>query len=70
MSFDATKYKDDYAKENYDRVSFKIPKGKKIILQKVAQERNITDNKGLISVSRMIIEAVEQVYHIDLSKPD
>lgn len=70
MSFDQTKYIDEYVKENYDRVTFKIPKGKKSILKKIAQERNITDNKGLISVSRMIIEAVEQVYHVDLSKPD
>lgn len=70
MAFDSTKYKDDYARENYDRVTFKIPKGKKALLQKVAQERNITDNKGLISVSRLIIEAIEQTYCIDLSRPD
>lgn len=70
MAFDQTKYIDEYVKENYDRVVFKIPKGKKELLKHKAQELNITDDKGKLSVSRLIIEAVEQTYNLDLSRPD
>ena len=70
MAFDQTKYIDDYVKENYDRVVIKIPKGKKSLLKQIATEKNITDFKGQVSVTRMIIEAIEGTYHIDLSKPE
>ena len=70
MAFDQTKYVTDYIKENYDRVEVKVPKGKRAVLKKMAQELNFVDDKGKVSVSRMIIEAIEQVHHVDLSKPD
>lgn len=70
MAFDQTKYTTDYIRNNYDQVMVKIPKGKKELLRKIAQEKNITDDKGKLSVNRMIIEAIEQVHQIDLSKPD
>lgn len=70
MSYDHNKYTANYAKENYDRISINIPKGKKEVLKQVAQDNNITDHKGQISVARMIINAVEEKYGIDLSRPN
>lgn len=52
---------DAYKKENYDRMIFQIPKGKKIELQLKAAELGL-------SVNAMIAQAVEQQYGIDLSR--
>lgn len=70
MPYDHSKYTAAYTKENYDQVMIKVPKGKKALLKQVATERHITDNKGQVSVTRMVIEAIEEKYGIDLSKPD
>lgn len=70
MAFDQTKYVTDFIKENYDRVEIKVPKGKRVILKKLAEDLHFVDDKGKISVSRMIIECLEEKYHIDLSRPD
>lgn len=70
MAFDQQQYITEYVRENYDQVMVKIPKGKKQLLKQKAQELNITDDKGKTSVNRMIIEAIEQVYGLDLSKPE
>lgn len=70
MAFDQTEYVTNYIRDNYDQVMVKIPKGKKAILKRVATQRNITDAKGRVSVNRMIIEAIETQYGIDLSKPE
>ena len=69
MAFDENKYKARYAKENYDQISIKVPKGKKETLRQLAMDLDIRDNKGLISVTRLIINALEQTYNIDLSNP-
>ena len=68
MAFDQTKYITGFIKENYDRVEVKIPKGKKELLKKIAQENNFVDDKGRVSVSRLIIEAIEEKYGVDLGK--
>ena len=68
MAFDQNKYIDEYVKNNYDRVVIKIPKGKRDILKQIATERNITDDKGKVSVTRMIVEAIEEKYGVDLGK--
>lgn len=73
MAFDQNKYNDDYTRENYDRLSLKIPKGKKEILRELAKEHNIVDDKGKVSITRLLMESVEQVYGVDLTrseKPD
>ena len=70
MAFDQSKYITQFMSENYDEVKFRVPKGKRVLLKQIAQERNILDIKGKVSVNRMIIEALEQVYSIDLSKPE
>lgn len=70
MAFNQNKYINNYVKENYDRIEVRVPKGKRMILKKLATDHNITDDKGKISVGRMFIEAVEEKYRIDLSKPE
>ena len=61
MAFDQNQYINDWKRQNYDEVRVLIPKGKKETIKKMAKE------KGL-SVSRFIVEALENYYHIDLSK--
>lgn len=70
MAFDQSKYVEDYIRENYDRLNIKVPKGKKQVLKQLAEKYNITDNKGKISVTRLMIEAVEEKYKVDLSRPE
>lgn len=55
-----TKYIDDYQKENYDRITFKVPKGKKQELQGLAEDENV-------SLTQLIVSSVEDKYLIDLS---
>lgn len=62
MAFDQKKYIDEFNKENYDRISIRVPKGKKDELTKLAKQ------KGGRSVNSLIIEALESYYGIDLSK--
>lgn len=69
MAFDENKYKAQYAKDNYDQILIKVPKGKKETLRKLATDLDVRDNKGLISVTRLIINALEKTYKIDLSNP-
>lgn len=47
--------------ENYDRITFRIPKGNKTVLQLEAAKRNKT-------VNDLVLEAVEKQYNLDLSK--
>ena len=68
MAFDQSKYISGFLSENYDEVKFRVPKGKRVILRDIAKEKNILDTKGKVSLNRMIIEALEQTYHIDLSR--
>ncbi len=70
MAFNQGKYIAGFMRENYDEIKLLVPKGKRELLRKIATERNIVGDKGRISVNRMIIEAVEQVYGIDLSKTE
>ena len=57
---DVVKYKNEYNKENYSRISATIPKEKKEIIAELMKKHNK-------SVSRLIIEALEKTYHIDLT---
>lgn len=69
MAFNENKYKAQYTKENYDQILIKVPKGKKETLRQLAMDLDIRNNKGLISVTRLIINALEKTYKIDLSNP-
>lgn len=61
VAFDQQKYIQEFNKENYDRVEFNIPKGRKKELKQFAK------SKGR-SVSEVIVEALESYYSINLSK--
>lgn len=61
MAFDATGYKSEYAKQNYDRLLLTIPKGRKAELKAEADIRGI-------SINQLIIDALEHYYRLDLSK--
>ena len=69
MAYDEKKYKAQFLKENYDRIIITVPKGQREKLRKLATDLDIRDNKGLISVTRLIINALEKTYKIDLSNP-
>lgn len=70
MAFDQQKYIDDYNREKYDRVTFRVLKGKKQLLKETATRLDIVDDKGQVSINRLITEALEAHYGIDLSSPD
>lgn len=61
MAFDSTRYKREFAKENYDRLSFTVPKGKREVVKQYANERGM-------SISQLVVLALETLYHLDLSK--
>lgn len=60
---DLKQYKADYEREHYARLSFKIPKEKKEVLQAAAAARGL-------SVSAAIVAAVEWYYNIDISSKE
>jgi hypothetical protein len=61
MAFDQNKYVADFKRENYDAVTFLIPKGKKAALKQRAQIDGI-------SVSQLVVRALEEFYKLDLGK--
>ena len=60
MAFDATKYKNDFAKERYASIKVNIPKAKKQVL------KDLSETTGK-SINRIFIEAVERVHNVDLT---
>lgn len=66
MAHNHNSYTSNYTKENYDQVLFKIPKGKKELLKQEAEIRDIRDSQVKLSVSRMIVLALEKQYGLDL----
>lgn len=61
MAFDSNKYKADFQRENYYRPAVFIPIAKKTDVQRAAKERGI-------SISQLVIDALEKCYGLDLSK--
>lgn len=57
---DMQKYKNEFNKNNYFTVTLRIPKEKREVLQMLTE----TKHK---SVNRLIIEAIEKQYHVDLT---
>lgn len=45
MSFDMNKYQTDYKKNNYDRISLEVPKGKKEDIKEYAKSKNMKVNE-------------------------
>jgi len=54
-------YTAEWKLENIDRIAFEVPKGKKELLKHVASRNNI-------SVNRLITEALEIQYNINLAR--
>ena len=61
MAFDPIGYKNQFNKDNYDMIQFTVPKGKKKFIKERAKELGI-------SVSELIVRALEKQYLLDLSK--
>lgn len=61
MAFDQNRYISDFKKENYDQMAFLVPKGKRKIIKDFA-------NKQGLSISQLVIQALEEQYKLDLSK--
>jgi hypothetical protein len=61
MAFDKVEYDKEYARENYDVIRATVPKGKRRIVRECADKRGI-------SVSQLVVQALEECYELDLSK--
>lgn len=61
MAFDQQKYIREFTKENYDRIEFLVPKGRKNEVKQFAKLRGK-------SVTELVVEALESYYRINLSK--
>lgn len=70
MAFDKSEYDNSYQRDKYDVIKILIPKGKKELLKEEAATRDVRDSKGKISVSRMIVLALEKQYGLDLHTKD
>lgn len=70
MAFDKNEYVAEYIRDNYDDVRFRVPKGKRQLLKLKARELNMLDDKGRPSVNRLVTEALEAQYGLDLSRTD
>ena len=52
--FDATKYKNDFQKEKYDRIIVNVPKGQKNIIDEHAKK------KGYKSLNSFVVDAINE----------
>lgn len=52
--FDATKYKNDFQKEKYDRIIVNVPKGQKQIIDERAKKQ------GYKSLNSFVVEAINE----------
>lgn len=52
--FDATKYKNDFQKEKYDRIIVNVPKGERDILKAEAKKR------GYSSLNSYVVDAIKE----------
>lgn len=60
MAFDPNAYTNDYKRQHYDRLAALVPKGKGEAVKRLAAVNGLT-------VSQLIVRALEQTYKIDLS---
>nr|DAW98999.1 MAG TPA: hypothetical protein [Bacteriophage sp.] len=52
--FDATKYKNDFQKEKYDRIIVNVPKGQKAVIDAEAKKQ------GYKSLNAFVVEAINE----------
>lgn len=53
-TFNATKYKNDFQKEKYDRIIVNVPKGQKSIIDEQAKKR------GYKSLNSFVVDAINE----------
>lgn len=63
MAFDNNSYQTEYKRQNYDRMTVLVPKGRSKDVKAFAQAQGK-------SISQVIVEALETCYKLDLSKAD
>ena len=63
MASEQSKYFTEYAKTHYDKINLTLPKGTAKIIKHCAVDKGV-------SVSQLVIQALEKVYDLDLSKKD
>ena len=61
MAFDKISYNNDYTRQNYDVIRATVPKGR-------AQDIKVFAKSKGLSVSQLIVDALEGYYNLDLSK--
>lgn len=52
--FDATKYKNDFQKEKYDRIIVNVPKGQKKLIDEYAK------SQGYKSINSFVVDAINE----------
>lgn len=52
--FDATKYKNDFQKEKYDRIIVNVPKGQKAVIDQYAK------SEGYKSLNAFVVDAINE----------
>ena len=60
MAFDQVEYNSEYKRKNYDKIRVFVRKGAKAVLKDIAKRNNTSLNK-------LILQAVEEEYNIDLT---
>ena len=63
MAFNQSKYITEYTKVHYDKLTLTLPKDAKKIIKHCAVDKGV-------SVSQLVIHALETVYGLDLSKKE
>jgi len=58
QKFNATKYKNDFKKEKYDRIIVNVPKGEKVKIDEEAKKR------GYKSLNAFVVEAIREKLNI------
>lgn len=61
MAFDKISYNNDYTRQNYDIIRATVPKGRGKVIKDLAKSK-------WISVSQLLVDALEGYYNLDLSK--
>lgn len=60
MAFDQVAYTTEFKRQNYDKIRLIVRKGGKAVLKDIAKKNNTSLNK-------LILQAVEEEYNIDLT---
>lgn len=56
--FDQVKYKNDYIRENYDRISLAFPKGEKAAIKEAARKEGVSMSEYILAA---VAEKLEKI---------